>query len=503
MNQEDLYWFTFILVTLLGFYTYKLLTRNRSYFRVLRVPHEKPHFMYGNLSDVLSGKLTTMEKLEQYYQKFSTHGFFGFFNYMTPALYVRDPKLIRQVLQQNMDHFGSHGYFLDENKDRFLGTQLHLVKDTEKATQMSYFLLPLFKCSTTLGGMKGMMQKNCSALVKFISSRADLELEIKAICLKHLLNVFAGCSFGKEINAFEDDSDRFCTIASGLAYGTNPVQVLKTIAFYVAPGLMRNMNVQFSDSQEIEYLVKQFQTAASEANSHSMPRVLSKANEKLANPQEQLNDEQLTAHCATFFTKGFEPTLNLLSFAIYELAQNQQVQSKLYDEIKSKASSGDTSIDCIRSLPYLEAIVKETLRKWPPHPLLVRECTKPFTIPASENGDRAAIPLKVGDKVYVSVWALHRNEEYYPEPEQFRPERCFGGDGTNAPANTFIPFGIGRGCLGQEFVKMVVMASLVSIVQRFKLTPGERTSEPLKLIETGSSVEARDGLWIRLEPRHK
>ena len=74
MNQEDLYWFTFILVTLLGFFTYKLLTRHRSYFRLLRVPFERPHFLYGNLDDVLSGKLTTMEKLEQFYRKFSNHG---------------------------------------------------------------------------------------------------------------------------------------------------------------------------------------------------------------------------------------------------------------------------------------------------------------------------------------------------------------------------------------------------------------------------------------------
>uniref|UniRef100_A0AAG5CWR8 Cytochrome P450 n=1 Tax=Anopheles atroparvus TaxID=41427 RepID=A0AAG5CWR8_ANOAO len=505
MNQEDLYWFTFILVTLLGFYTYKLLTRNRWYFRVLRVPHKKPHFIYGNLSDVLSGRLTTMEKLGQYYRKFSDHGLFGFFNYMTPALYVRDPELIQTILRQNLGHFESHGYFLDEDKDRFLGGQLHLVKGAEKAGRLSSFLLPAVNCSTTLGGMEGMVKKHCTALVKFIASRADVELEVKAICLKHILNLFAGCAFGKELNTFEDDSDRFCAIASGMAYGTNPVQVLKTMAFYLVPGLMRTINVQFSDAQEIEFLVKQFHKAASQTGGRSMARVLSQANEKLTDSLMQHSDEQLTAHCATFFTKGFEPTLTLLSFATYELAQNQEIQTKLYDEIKSKTTGRDIPLESIWSLPYLEAIVKETLRKWPPHALLVRECTKPYTIPASDTGDRSAIPLKVGDKVYVSVWALHRDAQYFPQPEQFRPERFIQGhpDSTRIPANTYIPFGIGRGCLGQEFVKMVVKASLVALVQKFTLTPGERAAEPLKLIDAGSSVEARDGLWVRLESRHK
>ncbi|XP_049281498.1 probable cytochrome P450 9f2 [Anopheles funestus] len=503
MNQEDLYWFTFILVTLLGFFTYKLLTRHRSYFRLLRVPFEKPHFLYGNLDDVLSGKLTTMEKIEQFYRKFSSHGLFGFFNYMTPALYVRDPALIGQMLQPNMHHFESHGYFLDEAKDHFLGSQLHLVKNADKASKLASFVAPIFRNPNILSTADKTSQKCCTALMDFITSRVELELELKAIFLKHTLNMFAAIAFGKDLNTFQDDTDRFCAVASGMAYGTNPVQVIKTMAFYLAPGLMRSAGVQFTDRQEIEFLVKQYHTAASTPSTHSVAHCLSQANDKLKTTL-QLTDEQLTAQCATFFTKGFEPTLNLLSFAAYELAQSLDVQRKLYDEMShhgltANSSTGVPPYESIRSLPYLEAIVLETLRKWPPHPLLVRECTKPFNIPATENGDRASIPMKVGDKLYVSVWALHRNADYFPQPEQFNPERFLSG---NAPRpNTFIPFGIGRGCVGQEFVKLVVKVTLVALVQRFKLKPGERTSDPIKLIESASSLEARDGFWIRLEPR--
>lgn len=502
MNQEDLYWFTFILVTLLGFFTYKLLTRHRSYFRLLRVPFEKPHFLYGNLDDVLSGRLTMVEKIEQFYRKFSAHGLFGFFNYMTPALYVRDPALIRQLLQPNMSHFESHGYFLDEEKDRFLGGQLHLVKGADRASKLASLVTPVFRAPSNLSAMDKTSQRCCADLIDFIASRVELELELKAIFLKHTLNVFAGIAFGRELNTFQDDTDRFCAVASGLAYGTNPVQVIKTMAFYLVPGLMRSAGVQFTDRQEIEYLVKQFHSTAS---TNSIGHFLKQANDKLK-ATLQLSDEQLTAQCATFFTKGFEPTLNLLSFATYELAQNPQVQQKLYDELSSNGVANSSSTlppyERIRSLPYLDAIVQETLRKWPPHPLLVRECTKPFLIPATENGDRASIPLKVGDKLYLSVWAMHRNGDYFPQPEQFRPERFADGQMVNEThSHTFIPFGIGRGCVGQDFVKLVVKVTLVALVQRYSLQPGERTPEPLKLIESGSSLEARDGFWIRLEPR--
>ncbi|XP_050099192.1 cytochrome P450 9c1-like [Anopheles aquasalis] len=509
MDQTDLYWFTFILVMLVGFFTYKLLTRHLAYFRRLGIVHEKPHLLYGNLSDVLSGKLTTVEKIQELSEKFAQSDIFGFYSYMSPAIYVRDPTIIKRVLRQNgAAHFESYGYFLDADKDRFLGSQLHLVKSTKEATDLLAVLTPVLKTASNLDGLTGTVQTCCHQLIEYIVSRGNEQLELKSVFRKHIMNVHASCTFGRQLNTFDTDdfsnADNFLSVANSLAYGTNPVQTVKTMAFYLLPGLMRSAGVQLMERQDIEILRKQFQQAISANNATTIARLLSDRNAKADN---QLSDEQLTAQCVTFFTKGFESAVTLLSFALYELARDDPIQSALQQELERVPAKA--GYDSLRSLPLLDAVVQETLRKWPPTPLLVRECTKPYLVAASANGERPAIPLRVGDKLYVSVWSLHRNADHFPDPERFDPERFMEGSGETATlkvANSeqlYIPFGIGRGCVGQEFVRMVVKMTLVALLVRFKVTPGDRTEEPLKLIESPDSLEARDGLWINFNERKR
>ncbi|ETN58562.1 hypothetical protein AND_009869 [Anopheles darlingi] len=517
MDQADLYWFTFILVMLVGFFTYKLLTRHLAYFRRLGIVHEKPHLLYGNLSDVLSGKLTTVQKIQELSVKFAQSDIFGFYSYMSPAIYVRDPAIIRRVLPQNgsAGHFESHGYFLDADKDRFLGSQLHLVKNTKEATNLLAVLSPVLKTTSNLEGLTGTIENCCTQLIEFIVSRGNEQLELKSVFRKHIMNVHAGCTFGKQLNTFDttdlSNDDSFLSVANSLAYGTNPVQTIKTMAFYLMPGLMRAAGVQLMEQQDIEILLKQFKQAISAQNAdgdlktNTVARLLSDRNVK--ETDNRLSDEQLTAQCVTFFTKGFESAVTLLSFALYELARDDALQSALQRELERvPAKAGYNSL---RSLPLLDAVVQETLRKWPPTPLLVRECTKPYLVAASADGERPAIPMRVGDKLYVSVWSLHRNPEYFPEPDRFDPGRFLEGSGETATAKIatseqmYIPFGIGRGCVGQEFVRMVVKMTLVALLVQFNVTPGDRTEEPLKLIESPDSLEARDGLWINFNERKR
>lgn len=70
MNVEDLYWFAFTVVTIVSFFTFKLLTRHRRFFTARGVPHEKPHFLYGNLNAVLSGKVSPLEHVQEFYRKY-------------------------------------------------------------------------------------------------------------------------------------------------------------------------------------------------------------------------------------------------------------------------------------------------------------------------------------------------------------------------------------------------------------------------------------------------
>lgn len=104
---------------------------------------------------------------------------------------------------------------------------------------------------------------------------------------------------------------------------------------------------------------------------------------------------------------------------MYELALNQEIQEKLRKEIilALDGSEGKLSYDLIFSLKYLDMIVNETLRKYPPAFLIMRKATKDFKIPETD------MIIPAGTTININVLSIHRDPEYYPEPDTFDPER--------------------------------------------------------------------------------
>lgn len=138
-----------------------------------------------------------------------------------------------------------------------------------------------------------------------------------------------------------------------------------------------------------------------------------------------------------------------LSHCIYELAKNQSVQERLSDDLTSALEqfSDNESEEYLavvnNGIPYLEAVVKETLRRYTPVALLGRVCNaeQGYTFPGTE------IHLRKGDVVTLPVVAIHMNEKYYPEPNRFNPERFMPENKANLVPYTYLPFSDGpRNC---------------------------------------------------------
>ncbi|XP_055539257.1 probable cytochrome P450 9f2 [Wyeomyia smithii] len=515
MNTEDLYWFTFILVTIVGYFTFKLLTRYRHLFSLRGVAYEKPHFIYGNLNDVLSGKQSTLELVQEFYIKFKDERLFGFYNYLSPVFYIRDPRLVRKLWVQEFKHFANHEYFLDENKDAILGNQLHLLKD-DKWKQMRQMLNPIFT-EKNVALITSLVRTNSLDLVDYFKASVDQELEFKGSFQKHVFNVIASCAFGLELNTFKDESDPFCHIGSSLVSGNNPVQTLKTMMFYLFPSIMTKMKVQLMESSHAKYFLRIIRSVLTEQKRSNLSRpdmiqFLKKVNNgelPLDSEDEDYlqmrdfskrkwSDVELIAQCVTFFGTGFETMVNLLSFASYELAANPDVQQRLLLEIQNNLSENPLTYETVNRMTYLDMVISETLRKWPASPSCDRQCTKDFQL--SENGFR--VQFRKGDSVWVSLWAMHRDEHFFPEPERFDPER-FGEANRDRIRNSgYMPFGLGqRNCIGKHFALLVAKVTLVDVIRNFELRLGSKIIHPLRLAKGSVSLEPEGGFWIQIVPR--
>ncbi|XP_065075484.1 probable cytochrome P450 9f2 [Ochlerotatus camptorhynchus] len=515
MDTEDLYWVSFTLVTVVGYYTFKLLTRYRSFFKARGVAYEKPHFIYGNLLEVNSGKLSSLELIADFYQKFKNERVFGFFNYLTPVYYIRDPELVRKLWVHEFDSFSNHAYFLDESKDPILGNQLHLMKD-EKWRQMRHTLRPVF-AGQSVALMSSLIRTNSLDLVDYLKASVDSELEFKGVFQKYTFNVIASCAFGLELNTFKDESDKFCTYGSALVTGTNPVQTMKTIFFYLFPKLMTRMKVRLMEEEHATYFMDLVQSTMSDRVKKNLSRpdmiqMLHQANKGELKAEDEVDEflqmkdfskrkwdeEELVAQCVAFFGTGFEGLVNLFSFAAYELAANPEVQQKLLEEIENSLEDSPVVYHTVVKLPYLEMVVSETLRKWPAVPSSDRECSQDFLL--DDEGLR--VQFKKGDTLWVSIWALHRDENYFPDPELFDPERFSVANKGNITPYTYMPYGAGpRNCIGMRLVSLAIKITLVDLVKNFKLALGTRMVQPLRLSKTSYSMEPEGGFWLQMTPR--
>eukprot|EP01025_Chloroclados_australasicus_P008716 TRINITY_DN13183_c1_g2_i4.p1 TRINITY_DN13183_c1_g2~~TRINITY_DN13183_c1_g2_i4.p1 ORF type:complete len:555 (+),score=60.81 TRINITY_DN13183_c1_g2_i4:163-1827(+) len=197
-----------------------------------------------------------------------------------------------------------------------------------------------------------------------------------------------------------------------------------------------------------------------------------------------LQDFELAAQAWAFILAGSETTANAISLAVYCLATNPDSEQKLLSEIDSVNPNTDNEYDFhqIQQLRYLECVIKETLRLYPPTPLINRRVDENRMI------DKYLIPR--GTTLVVSLYAMHRNPKYWERPDDFYPERFL----ENEEFPAYMPFGGGsRMCLGSQFAMQEAKIALFALYKRFsfKLTAGQ---VPLRTRETITSSSPVDGI---------
>ncbi|KAG2150439.1 cytochrome P450 [Suillus clintonianus] len=165
-------------------------------------------------------------------------------------------------------------------------------------------------------------------------------------------------------------------------------------------------------------------------------------------------------------TAGIETSSSMLHAFILAMVLYPEVQAKAQSEID--AVIGSTRLPCFEdrpSLPYVEAILREMLRWNPALPLGIPHAT------SSEDIFQGYLIPK-GTWVIINSWAMSRDEEKYPDPDEFRPERHFGSDGSlNSGSITNSPvFGFGRRiCPGRFATDSMMWAAIVSILATFRI----------------------------------
>ncbi|KAF5308491.1 hypothetical protein FQR65_LT06156 [Abscondita terminalis] len=192
----------------------------------------------------------------------------------------------------------------------------------------------------------------------------------------------------------------------------------------------------------------------------------------------KFDDENLASLAVTFLVAGYETTASVLSYVWYELACNKDIQARLRNEVQEALQTyKEFSYEAIAKMDYLEMVINETLRKYPLIGFVDRVCAKDYTVPNTK------LVIEKGTGVYISVRALHFDQQYFPNPENFDPER-FSVNNKNAfPEFAYMPFGKGfRACIGGRFAILGLKVAVAKTVINFQIDLSKDTPCHFRLI---------------------
>ena len=180
-----------------------------------------------------------------------------------------------------------------------------------------------------------------------------------------------------------------------------------------------------------------------------------------------LSRAEILDNMITFLIAGFETTSSALSWFIYAMSKNPRVQQKIKAELKEKLGQNELSLEQLDSLVYLDCVLNEIFRVYPPAAGVSRVLLEDDQLPAT------GIKLRKGDDILIPLSALARDSRLWKvDPEMFYPERFLNEDKDYA-AIALIPFGGGhRQCLGRDLAQFEFKVMAARLMQRVTFSDG-------------------------------
>jgi len=213
--------------------------------------------------------------------------------------------------------------------------------------------------------------------------------------------------------------------------------------------------------------------------------------DEVGGDHRRLTSEELRDQVLTLFLAGFETVANALSWTWLLLGQNPVAEARLHVEIDAVLNGRLPTFDDIPRLEYTSMVLSESMRLYPPAWAMGREVLEDVSI--------GPYHLRKGTMVFFSQYLVQRDPRWFPEPEQFKPERFTPAAKAGRPRFAYFPFGGGgRQCIGESFAWMEATLALVTLAQRWRveLVQGQKIEMLPKI-----TLRPKNGIRVKMMRR--
>jgi len=439
------------------------LRRYRGCLEETGLPLVKPFLCFGS-APYLFNKIRYYEWYTEKHRELGRT--FARYQGPTPNIVTIDPEMIKEITVKQFDNFTD---ILDIDFSPGQTTLDVSRGDTWRALRK--MMTPTF----TTGRLKQMMvpiEKLADSSIDHITEKAkeNPEIDFKPIVQSFAVDVICKVAFGMETKCRLDQDQEmfklFTRIINDFRIDTWIMTFLWNF-FFLFPELIAKAGFWPESATKTREMTKDIMGERVKQNI-KIEDFVDRLIEYKKVAQHPITEEMIEAQGMIFLLAGFETTANTLGSMVYQLAEHQDVQERIYEEILDNIGSDDITHENIGKLEYLEACIMEDLRLCGPATEHDRVCVKECVV--------KGIKIKKGVQIQMPITASHMDPEFFPEPEKFKPERFLKENADNIVPFTWRPFGAGnRVCIGQRFAMMEMKIFLAKFLAKFKLTLTEKS----------------------------
>uniref|UniRef100_A0A1B6M4B3 Cytochrome P450 n=2 Tax=Graphocephala atropunctata TaxID=36148 RepID=A0A1B6M4B3_9HEMI len=489
---------------------YCYVTKNYNYWEKRGVPCVKAKFPFGSSKDMVFEKYCSAKAHDKFYKQFTKHRFYGMIDFVKPLLVITDPDLIKMVTVKDFQHFTDRPQAVaDPKESTFLGL-FGLRGKAWKDTRAK--ITPIFTTSK-IKAMFEFVDNNCNMLVQRLETENGKEINATNIFARFIIDISTCYIYGLESNSLNDQNDIFFKTLGGVAKTTKFRFVKRLIVIYSA--LVKTVTFKLI-SQEVKDLiintvrnVVEYKLKTNTERNDMVGYMVKMANIEISTTEENTNPtmkseplqdstiEQISAHTFSLLIGGYESSTSNMTFCLYELSRHQDIQEKLYQEIRQamEKNAGRFSYDTLKNISFLDQVFKETLRSYGTTQGITRICTLPYQVPGTN------LVLEKGHRILVPVYSLHHDPRYYPDPYEFQPERFTSEVSKERHRSLFMPFGDGpRKCIGERIGHVLTKIGIATVILNFRVEISS-SQGPIEIHPYAVALQPAKPVWLKFIKR--
>ncbi|XP_022110083.1 cytochrome P450 3A29-like [Acanthaster planci] len=476
------------------------------YFKRLGIPVAPYYPVIGNAHQWLSkGNNNFGEECVRKYGKVV-----GIYKFRSPLLYVSDKNIVKRVLVTDFSKFPNHwdipalGFPLDKSLTYMKGQQW---KDVRAIMTASF-------TASKLKQMVGIFNGICDPLLENIANAHvhNKPIDAKKVFLGYALQNISAIFLGLDISCQTNLDHPFVRRIQG-AFSPSLFTLIPILFPWLGP-LFELMGANIIPKESVAFFKKvihqsleggdmirqcgggnglnKYTAIVEELYRHTDLPANLPIPEETGKPK-RLTYEEFFAACVLQLTANNEATSTILTCTAYQLALSPEVQDKLIEEIDRNAPNPeDINYDTMSKMKYTEMVIYECFRLYPPVVSTDRECLETVTY--------GKYTLPKGLVVHIPAYSVQHDEDVWPDPEKFHPERFSPENKASIEPVAWLPFGGGpRICVAVKFITILIKVVLTRILQKYRFETCSETPIPLTMKKM-TMLEPQD-VYVRVVPK--